>query len=100
MVDREIATAVPLIDNDQVRVTRFDFTPGAQTGWHRHEYDYVITAITDLGMLLEEPGGDAREVDIPSGQAYQREAGVEHNVINRGSENMSFIEVELKPQLS
>ncbi|MDP6030308.1 MAG: cupin domain-containing protein [Arenicellales bacterium] len=100
MVDREIATAVPLIDNNQVRVTRFDFTPGAQTGWHRHEYDYVITAITDLGMLLEEPGGDAREVDISAGQAYQRKAGIEHNVINRGSENMSFIEVELKPQLS
>ncbi|MBT3263530.1 MAG: cupin [Acidiferrobacteraceae bacterium] len=98
MVDRETAAIVPLIDNDLVRVTRFDFTPGAQTGWHRHEYDYVITAITDLGMLLEEPGGNAREVDIPSGQAYQRKAGIEHNVINRGSENMSFIEVELKPQ--
>lgn len=100
MVDREIATTVPLIDNDQVRVTRFDFTPGAQTGWHRHEYDYVITAITDLGLLLEEPGGTAREVDISAGQAYQREVGIEHNVINRGSKNMSFIEVELKPQLS
>jgi quercetin dioxygenase-like cupin family protein len=100
MVDRETAAIVPLIDNDLVRVTRFDFTPGAQTGWHRHEYDYVITAITDLGMLLEEPGGDAREVDISAGQAYQRKAGIEHNVINRGSENMSFIEVELKPQLS
>jgi len=37
-------------------------------------------------------------VDISAGQAYQRKAGVEHNVINRGSENMSFIEVELKPQ--
>ena len=51
MVDREIATTGPLIDNDQVRVTRFDFTPGAQTGWHRHEYDYVITAITRSGVV-------------------------------------------------
>ena len=98
MVDRETAVIVSLIDNDQVRVTRFDFNPGAQTGWHRHEYDYVITAVTDLGMLLEEPGGNAREVDISAGQAYHRKAGVEHNVINRGSENMSFIEIELKPQ--
>jgi quercetin dioxygenase-like cupin family protein len=98
MVDRKTAAAVLLIDNDQVRVTRFDFTPGAQTGWHRHEYDYVITAITDLAMLLDEPGGNVREVDISAGQAYQREAGVEHNVVNRGSKDMSFIEVELKPQ--
>ena len=38
-----LAESTTLIDNDQVRVTRFDFAPGAHTGWHRHEYDYVIT---------------------------------------------------------
>ena len=52
MSDQKMATASLLIDNEHVRVTRFDFAPEAQTGWHRHEHDYVITAISDLKMRL------------------------------------------------
>lgn len=85
-----------LLEDARVRVTRFDFPPGAETGWHRHEYDYVITAVTDLHMRLEEPGGSTREVKVTAGEAYRRDEGVEHNVINAGSDPMSFIEVELK----
>ena len=43
-----------LIEDDKVRVSRFDFEPAAETGWHTHEFDYVITAISDCNMLLEE----------------------------------------------
>nr|WP_319387556.1 cupin domain-containing protein [uncultured Roseibium sp.] len=93
---REQATATQLIDDDRVRVTRFDFAPGAETGWHRHEMDYVITALTDCNMLLEEPGGESREVLVPAGTVYRRDEGVEHNVINGGDEPMSFVETELK----
>ncbi|MEO0979982.1 MAG: cupin domain-containing protein [Pseudomonadota bacterium] len=93
---REQATATQLIDDDRVRVTRFDFAPGAETGWHRHEMDYVITALTDCRMLLEEPGGESREVLVPAGTVYRRDEGVEHNVINGGDTLMSFVETELK----
>lgn len=93
---REQATATQLIDDDRVRVTRFDFAPGAETGWHRHEMDYVITALTDCRMLLEEPGGESREVLVPAGTVYRRDEGVEHNVINGGDMLMSFVETELK----
>jgi len=89
-------TATQMIDDSRVRVTRFDFAPGTQTGWHRHAFDYVITAITDCKMRLELPGGEIGEVRVPKGSAYRREAGVEHNVINAGPEPMSFVEVELK----
>lgn len=85
-----------LVDDDRVRVTRFDFVPGAETGWHRHGHDYVITAITDCPMLLEEPGGGTRRVLVPAGSAYRRSEGVEHNVVNDGATAMSFVEVELK----
>lgn len=85
-----------MIDDDRVRVTRFDFPPGAETGWHRHNYDYVITAVTDCTMLLEEPNGQVRTVTVPAGTAYRRDEGVEHNVINDGDTPMSFVEVELK----
>ena len=93
---RPQATATVMVDDARVRVTRFDFAPGAETGWHTHGLDYVITPVTDCAMLLEEPGGGERRVDIPAGQSYRREAGVAHNVVNAGDAVMSFVEVELK----
>jgi len=88
--------ATRLIDDDRVRVTRFDFAPGDETGWHVHAMDYVITAVTSCHMRLELADGTTNEVTVPAGQAYRRDAGVEHNVINAGTAPMSFVEVELK----
>jgi mannose-6-phosphate isomerase-like protein (cupin superfamily) len=93
---RTSCTATVLVDDERVRVTRFDFAPRAETGWHRHGHDYVITAITDCHMLLEDPGGGTRQVLVPVGTAYRRSEGVEHNVVNDGTAPMSFVEVELK----
>lgn len=90
------AVATRLVDDDAVRVTRFDFAPGAETGWHVHEMDYVITAITDCHMRLDEPGGTSRTVMVRAGDAYRRDQGVSHNVINAGAVAMQFVEVELK----
>ncbi|GLT11317.1 cupin domain-containing protein [Sulfitobacter porphyrae] len=90
------AKAVPLVEDERVRVTRFEFEPGAETGWHTHEYDYVITAVTDCTLELEDPGGEVRQVTVKSGEAYRRDKGVKHNVVNGGASPMAFIEVELK----
>lgn len=92
---RQTCVATLLVEDAQVRVTRFDFAPGAETGWHRHGHDYVITALTECHMELEDPDGGRRRVLVPAGSAYRRMAGVEHNVINAGSEEMRFVEVEL-----
>lgn len=56
---RPAATSHVLVDDERVRVTRFDFAPGAETGWHRHDMDYVVTPVTDCHFLLEEPGAKA-----------------------------------------
>lgn len=93
---RPAATATTQIDTARVRVTRFDFAPGAETGWHEHGMDYVITTLTDCTMLLEEPDGETRQVLIEAGTTYARDKGVRHNVINGGEAAMSFVEVELK----
>ncbi len=93
---REAAVATQMIDDERVCVTRFDFAPGAETGWHRHGFDYVITTLTDCRMILEDPDGSVREVQVAAGTAYRRDSGVEHNVINGGDRAMSFVEVELK----
>lgn len=96
MSDRPTCNATQLIDDPRVRVTRFDFAPGEETGWHVHGMNYVITAVTECKMHLELPDGTTKDVVVPAGEAYVREKGVEHNVINGGAAVMSFVEVELK----
>jgi quercetin dioxygenase-like cupin family protein len=93
---RQVAEPTVLVDDDRVRVTRWDFAPGAETGWHRHGMDYVVTTLTPCEFLLEEPGGGSRQVSMAAGVAYRREEGVEHNVVNGGTQPMAFVEVELK----
>jgi hypothetical protein len=93
---RPACSATLLVDDDRVRVTRFDFAPGAGTGWHRHGLDHVITAVTDCPLLPEEPGGGTRGVPVPAGSAHRRLAEVEHNVVNAGTAPMSLVAVEFK----
>ena len=93
---RPACTATLLIDDHRVRVWRYDFAPGAETGWHRHGHDYVITALTDCHMALELPEDQTSAAFVAAGMVYRRAEGVEHNVINAGSAEMSFIEIELK----
>src|ERR1700733_5453028 len=42
------------ISEPHVRVTEWRFAPGAETGWHRHEADYVVVPLLDGDLLLEE----------------------------------------------
>jgi len=92
------AKAVPTlqIDNARVRVTRWDFMPGAATGWHRHEMDYVIVPLTTGPLLIREPGGGERRVEMTAGGSYARPVGVEHNIVNPGPGEFVFVEVEVK----
>lgn len=96
MTDRPQATATQTIDESRVRVTHYRFEPGAETGWHIHPLDYVITAITDCHMRLEMPDGTIKTNVVKAGESYRRDAGVEHNVINDGTDVMAFVEIELK----
>jgi len=84
------------IENDRTRVTEYTFAPGASTGFHRHEYDYVITPVTDGRLRLVGPDGRETHADLVAGRSYFREAGVEHDVINAGDAELRFVEVEWK----
>jgi len=89
--------AVPTVhlDNERVRVTEWRFAPGAATGWHRHEFDYVIVPVT-AGTLHLDDGDKVAEAELVAGVSYFRRAGVEHDVINAGAGKLAFVEVELK----
>jgi hypothetical protein len=69
--------------------------PGAETGGHVPEYDYVIVPLVAGRRLLEEPRGATRTTELTPGIPDARKAGVEHNVINDGAGAMRFLEVEI-----
>ena len=89
------ATFTPLVEDDRVRVTRWDFEPGAVTGWHRHTMDYVVVILTDAVMAWEVDGA-VTERAVKAGESYSRTLGVEHDVMNAGTTPLAFVEIEMK----
>jgi quercetin dioxygenase-like cupin family protein len=69
------AKSTVFIDNERTRVTEWRFAPGASTGWHRHEYDYVVVPLLDGKLRL---------------------SSVEHDVTNINDFEYAFIEIEFK----
>ena len=92
---RPPATPTVQIDNDTVRVTEWRFPPGTSTGWHRHEYDYVVVPMTTATLRILLADGEAAG-DLVTGQAYTRQAGVEHEVVNENAFEVVFVEMEIK----
>ena len=90
--------AVPTvhIDNERTRVTEWRFAPGAATGFHRHEYDYVIVPLDSGTLQLIGPDGSESEAELTAGHSYFRNAGVEHDVINANGYDFAFVEIEFK----
>lgn len=89
--------AVPTVQRDDadVRITRWDFPPGAVTGQHTHGWPYVVVMLTDALMRVDD-GTNVTETRRTAGEAYHRPAGVEHDVMNGGGAPMAFVEVEIK----
>ncbi|MEM6743888.1 MAG: cupin domain-containing protein [Pseudomonadota bacterium] len=96
-MDRAAAVPTLLVDNDKVRVTEWVFAPGAATGWHVHEMDYVVTPLTSQPVDIVDGDGAVTRFEMQKGVSYFRETGVAHDVINAGDGELRFVEVELKP---
>ncbi len=92
---RPQAEGIRQLENQRVIVTEWRFAPGAETGWHRHDHDYVVVPLTTGKLKLETPDGE-RIAELVTGQSYARPVGVEHNVINANDYPLSFVEVEIK----
>ena len=89
-------TAQPtvFIENSRTRVTEWRFPKkGDNTGWHRHEYDYVVVPLFD-GVLEIDTGEERVIAEMKTGVPYFRNLGVEHDVINGNDFECAFVEVE------
>lgn len=94
-MDRRSAKPTIQIDNDQVRVTRWSFPPKGETGWHRHEFEYVVVPLT-TGRLILETAEEETPNQLIKGESYYRPRGAEHNVVNLGETDFEFVEIEFK----
>lgn len=92
---RPKASSKLLQENHRVIVTEWRLAPGAETGWHRHSYDYVVVCLS-AGKLVAETSTGNIETELEFGQAYARPVGVEHNIVNPGGKEFAFVEVEIK----
>lgn len=92
---RPLATGTKQVETDRVIVTEWAFAPGAHTGWHRHEHDYVVVPLTTGDLTIESKTGTIK-APLVTGASYNRQIGVEHDVINDNPFPFRFIEIELK----
>src|SRR5690349_16724270 len=90
-----LAKNVVQVDNERVRVTEWRFAAGSSTGHHRHEYDYVVVPLSTAHLLVRSAEGQSPG-QLVAGQAYFRNSGVEHEVINDNDVEISFVEIEIK----
>jgi quercetin dioxygenase-like cupin family protein len=89
------AEGVVQVDNASVRVTEWRFAAGSSTGHHRHEYDYVVVPLSTGRLLVRSVAGQTPG-ELAAGQAYFRQSGVEHEVVNDNDFAIAFVEIELK----
>ncbi|MGO4174368.1 cupin domain-containing protein [Bosea sp. TAF32] len=89
--------AVPTVqrDDETVRITRWDFEPGAVTGWHEHGWPYFVVMLI-AGTLHIHNGNEVVDTPLAQGQAYMRPAGIRHDVMNGSGHPIAFIEIEVK----
>src|SRR3954466_9075013 len=82
--------AVPTLQQDDeiVRITRWDFAPGAATGWHTHGWPYFVVLLTDAVMKIKSADGAVSETRLTAGQSYRRPAGIAHDVMNGSDQPM------------
>lgn len=90
-------SAVPtvLIENGRTRVTQWFFPKrGDNTGWHRHDYDYVVVPVQDGVLEIKDETGAITRSELKVGAPYFRGLGVQHDVLNGNDAGFAFIEVE------
>ena len=92
------ATANVLLDNQAVKITRWEFRPGQETGWHTHEMDYIVMPLMDGTLKIISEKQETNMVEVKTNNPYFKKAGVHHNVISANESYFAFLELEFKKE--
>ncbi len=93
--DEKLATGIPQIRNSSVNVTEWQFKPGEATGFHIHEYDYIVVPLTSGELTAINSDDSTTKMNLEAGKSYYRQKGIAHNVINTNTFDFAFVEIEL-----
>ena len=71
------------IDDERIRITTWTFVDdGDNTGWHVHEYDYIVVPVTGGRFAVTDPDGATHELTQHAGSPDLGSIGTEHDVAN------------------
>ncbi len=94
--EQGLAKATVYVDNSTARVTEWRFfNKGDNTGWHTHEYDYVVVPMFDGILEIDLPDGSRTTAELKTGVPYYRDLGVRHDVISGNDFECAFVEIEI-----
>jgi len=90
----DLAICELLSEDPRVKVWRWTFKTGQETGMHVHEYDYIAIPISGGEFTATLDSGEVLEFVQIAGTPYQRSAGVHHNIRFVGTGTATFVELE------
>ena len=93
---RTCAEPVLVHEDDKTRITQYILHPGEQTGWHVHEWDYVVMHQSAGELTSHFADGASAVFGYKPGGASAYAAPVEHNAVNTGTVTVSGFEIEYK----
>jgi quercetin dioxygenase-like cupin family protein len=93
--ERQKAVFSVQLNNDRTIVRQWIFASGSETGWHSHGEDFIVVPQTKGTLLLQTSNGESSK-ELTPGSSYFRNAGIKHNAINEGADEIVLLEIELK----
>ena len=96
---QEVTRRVPQFENEHVEVWKTIILPEQPLSMHRHDNPRAIIALKGGTLTLVTEAGDERDMVWETGSAYWLDvdpAGELHGDVNKGSEPMEVIVVQLK----
>ena len=87
-----------LLDNDTTRITFHRIKPGQNSGWHRHEHNYVGYHFQASEVLVNLRGNATGSINSQKGKAtfYDVGDGFDHDVTVTGDQELVALEIEYK----
>jgi quercetin dioxygenase-like cupin family protein len=95
-LELDAAEFTVLFEDDKTRITSWRFEPGAETGWHHHDFDYVTIQKSGGRLKLENEAGEVKFVDYVEDRTVGYSAPIKHNATNVSDEEVRVIEIEYK----
>ncbi len=97
--EQEVTRRVPQFENEHVEVWKTIILPEQPLSMHRHDNPRAIIALKGGTLTVVNEAGDERDMVWETGSAYWLDIDPEgelHGDVNRGSEPIEVIVVQLK----